>query len=110
MNSAVQSAGQSAGKLSAAITSVIVTGRPLVLQTGVLELAPEQAALRAHNLRPLDGGLHEVRRTVTFKVGEKLGWPGEVPKSLAAILQPIGAAPKSGAARSGTTKVAASAA
>jgi len=69
-------------------TNYEVTGRVCRISTGVLELSKEQAAARLHNLKPVKGKrpLYEVVGPVEFKVGEKIGYEGDLPKSMAEIL------------------------
>lgn len=72
---------------------------PLSLHAGaLLELTPEQALPRARSLRPVGGGVYEVRASVHFKAGETLGVDGVVPKALATALVSPDAAPAAPAA------------
>ena len=81
--------------MSEKITLVTVSGAPLILQRGVLELAPDQAAPRAHALRPVgkvsagERGLFEIRGEVHFKAGERVGFVGDIPKALLGAVQPV---------------------
>jgi len=81
--------------MSEKITAVTVTGGPLILKRGIVELDADQAKRRAHALRPIDRagaagrGLYEIRIEVHFKEGERLGWMGDVPKPLLDFLQPV---------------------
>jgi len=60
-----------------------IIGKAIELTGGILHLTPEQAKSRLHALKPLNDGLFEILKTVTFKVGEKIGFNGDIPKALA---------------------------
>lgn len=76
--------------MSEKLTVFTVTGQPLTLTSGALQLSPAQAARRAHALMPQGTeGRYTIRAEVQFKVGEIVGWIGDVPKRLAGNLQPV---------------------
>ena len=64
------------------MSKYIVTAR-LRLVCGVLILSAEQANPRAHALKPLGKNRFEIINPVEFKVGEKIGYEGDLPKALA---------------------------
>ncbi|OGT01878.1 MAG: hypothetical protein A2143_02350 [Gallionellales bacterium RBG_16_57_15] len=64
------------------MSKYIVTAR-LRLVCGVLTLSADQANPRAHALKPLGKNRFEIINPVEFKVGEKIGYEGELPKALA---------------------------
>ncbi|TAK45259.1 MAG: hypothetical protein EPO27_10595 [Betaproteobacteria bacterium] len=67
----------------------------LTLGAGRVRIDVEQAKTRAHNLKPLGEGLHEIVNPIQFKRGERFGWDGEVPKAMReAFGEPAGAAVK----------------
>lgn len=57
-----------------------VVNRPLFLKGGVLGLTGEQYESRKHALKALGHGRYEVIAEVCFKIGEKIGYGGQVPK------------------------------
>ena len=62
----------------------IVAEKPLYLTAGVLELADKQAASRRSCLKPLKKrGQYEIVDTVCFKVGEEIGYSGNISKMIA---------------------------
>lgn len=65
-----------------------IVNQPVTLHSGVLELSESQAEVRAHNLVPLGGGRFQIVATVQFKGGESFGFDGDLPKALAALLEP----------------------
>ena len=56
----------------------IVTGKPLILKSGSIQLTKEQAASRGYCLKVLDPkkGLYLVTGEACFKVGETIGYDG----------------------------------
>ena len=56
----------------------IVTGKPLTLKSGTLQLTKEQAACRSYCLKALNPkeGLYLVTGDACFKVGETIGYDG----------------------------------
>lgn len=72
-----------------AMTKIEVVNKPLRLGEGVVSLTDEQAADRMHNLKKAGKGRYEILRPVEFKVGETLGYEGEVPKFLRDDLEPF---------------------
>ena len=64
------------------MSKYIVTAR-LRLVCGVLTLSADQANPRAHALKPLGKNRFEIINPVEFKVGEEIGYEGDLPKSLA---------------------------
>lgn len=65
-----------------------VTGHSVNIHSGILDLAPEQAASRLHSLADLGDGLYEVLSPVQFKRGEEIGYDGEVNKALMQQIAP----------------------
>lgn len=63
-----------------------VSARSLQIHTGVLVLTAAQAGPRMHNLKDLGRSRYEVLRPVEFKLGEQIGYEGELPKTLALML------------------------
>ncbi len=64
-----------------------ITGSPVRLVGGVLGLTEKQAAPRLHHLKPLKKkGLFEIVQPVVFKVGEVIGFDGDIPKSQAKLM------------------------
>lgn len=57
--------------------------------SGILELAPEQASSRSHALASLGEGLFEIREPVQFKRGEIVGYDGDVNKALLQLIEPV---------------------
>jgi len=70
----------------------------------VLTLSKGQAAIRSHALKALGDGRYETTAPVEFKVGESFGYDGELPKSLASVIEPVGK-PRTNAARKPATVV-----
>jgi hypothetical protein len=60
----------------------------------VLGLTPEQAAPRAHALRELEEGVFVVEQPVQFKIGEVIGYEGELPRAIATALEDADAKPE----------------
>lgn len=61
---------------------------PLIVPAGSkLELSSDQAALRQHAVRPCGDGTFEALQALQFKVGEEIGYDGEVPKALAHLVE-----------------------
>ena len=60
-----------------------VTGRMVRISHGVLELSEDQASVRMHHLKRISKNKYEVTGAVEFKNGEEIGYPGELPKTLA---------------------------
>lgn len=59
----------------------VVVEKPFVLSTGILELTKEQYQTRKYCLKPAKKkGQYEVTCPVFFKIGEKIGYDGKVPK------------------------------
>lgn len=54
-----------------------------------LVLSKEQAARRQHVLIKITDKLYETTALVQFKAGEEFGLEGVLPKSLAAVLDPV---------------------
>lgn len=63
-----------------------VTARTITLNAGRVKLTDAQARDRAHNLRHIGGGAYEILRPINFKMGEKLGFDGDVRKDMASEL------------------------
>lgn len=53
------------------------------LYAGILLLTKEQAMPRAHNLKEIGKGRYEVVKPVEFKIGETIGYEGDLPKGMA---------------------------
>lgn len=66
----------------------IITGRSVRITSGMLELTAEQAKARAHHLEALQDGRFQIVTTVEFKRGEVIGFEGDLPKALAALMEP----------------------
>lgn len=60
---------------------------PATFNAGILGLTEEQAAVRRHALKKLADGRYEVASPVQFKAGEKIGYAGEMPKTLGQLLE-----------------------
>lgn len=56
-------------------------------QGAVLGLTKEQAAARSHLLKDLGKGKYEVLDKVQFKIGEQLGYEGELPNSIEVLVE-----------------------
>lgn len=54
----------------------------------LLRLTNEQARPRRAVLQPLGGDLHEVITEANFKAGEVIGFDGDLPKAMAASVEP----------------------
>lgn len=62
----------------------VVVEKPLYLTAGILELTDEQAFSRRSCLKPLKKkGQYSVAGTICFKMGEKIGYHGDVSKMIA---------------------------
>ena len=59
---------------------------PASIAAGVLVLDAGQAAARRHALHELGEGRYQVMQPVQFKAGELIGYDGDLPKSLAALV------------------------
>ncbi len=65
-----------------------ITGSPVRLVNGVLGLTEDQAKPRLHNLNALKKkGTFEIVQPVVFKAGEVIGFDGDIPKSLAKLME-----------------------
>ena len=65
-----------------------ITGSPVRLVNGVLGLTEDQAKPRLHNLNALKKkGIFEIVQPVVFKAGEAIGFDGDIPKSLAQLME-----------------------
>ena len=72
---------------------------PIKLHTGLLQLTPEQAKDRMHQLERVEADIYMIKQPVAtpvmFKVGEVIGYDGDIPKALlmniveAEVNQPI---------------------
>lgn len=62
----------------------IVTATSVSLHAGLVQLTPEQASVRSHNLKPVQGqkGVYEIINPIELKRGEKIGLDGDQPKAL----------------------------
>lgn len=58
----------------------------LTLHTGTLELSDAQYARRKHALKKVGKGKYEIVTPVQFKVGEVVGYEGDIPKALATVM------------------------
>ena len=64
--------------------------QPLSFYAGaLLVLTAEQAHVRRAVLRPRGGDLHEVITEANFKIGEVIGFDGDLPKAMAASVEPV---------------------
>jgi hypothetical protein len=88
----------------------IVNARSVRLTGGVLVLTNEQAAPRAHNLKKLNNNRYEIIHAVEFKQNEKIGYEGDLPKSMADVLVDPATATKAKKAAEAAAKAAAAAA
>lgn len=61
----------------------IVTDQPARIASGVLILTDEQASRRMHNLKSLGKKRYEIFKPVVFKIGEEIGYEGDLPKGMA---------------------------
>lgn len=66
-----------------------VISKPIRLHAGKLKLNENQLAPRKHLLSPEAGDVFEIISPVEFKVGELIGYDGEVNKALLQGLEPI---------------------
>ena len=66
----------------------LITGRAARITSGILELTAAQANARAHHLELLQDGRFKIITTVEFKQGEVIGYEGDLPKALAALMEP----------------------
>jgi len=65
-----------------------ITGSPVRLVGGVLGLTEKQAQPRLHNLKAQKKkGTFEIIEPVVFKAGEVIGFDGDIPKSLAKLME-----------------------
>ena len=74
-----------------------ITSVPVRLHSGVLELTKDQAHARRHNLKSLGKNRFEIVNPVEFKVGEVIGYEGDIPKALATVMIDEAAAKKEAA-------------
>lgn len=71
-----------------------VTARSVEIHAGVLQLTDEQAIPRAHRMEKCGKGCWRVSDgPVQFKVGEEFGYDGDLPKDLAADVEPAAKSP-----------------
>jgi len=56
------------------------------LHSGVVLLTEAQAKPRAHNLTSLGKNRYEIIKPVEFKLGEEIGYEGDLPKAMATQL------------------------
>jgi len=74
-----------------------VTGAPLYLHTGELELTDAQARDRHQNLVPAEGkNRYRILAPVCFKAGETIGYDGNQAKKLKSLLRPANPPAKKG--------------
>lgn len=66
-----------------AMNKYTITGRSILLTSGLLELTDEQSRTRLPKLRALSKTRFEIVQPVEFKRGETIGYEGDLPKSLA---------------------------
>jgi hypothetical protein len=59
------------------------------VNSGMVEITPEQARARRFALEPLGGDLYRVTQPTGFKRGEVFGHDGEMPKCLALCLEAV---------------------
>lgn len=59
------------------------------LHTGIVELSRAQAVVRERSLRNLEGDFYEITGPIQFKVGEEIGFDGEVNKRLLEEIRPV---------------------
>lgn len=60
----------------------------VTIPAGRLRLTPAQALARAHLVREVARGMYELDGPVQFKAGEVFGFEGELPKAMAAAVEP----------------------
>lgn len=65
-----------------------IVNQAITLRSGVLELCGSQAASRAHKLVSLGDGRYQIQADVQFKAGERIGFDGDLPRALAALMEP----------------------
>lgn len=56
------------------------------LHSGVLELSDAQYARRKHALKQIGKNKYEITKPVQFKVGETIGYEGDMPKAMADMM------------------------
>ena len=59
-----------------------IINQAITLYSGILDHTPKQAASRSSSLNDLGEGLYEIAGSVQFKVGEQIGYDGEVTKAM----------------------------
>lgn len=64
-----------------------VVGKLARISTGNVELTPEQASDRMHNLKKLGGDVYEVLKPIEFKAGQVFGYDGTPGKGQASIVE-----------------------
>jgi len=57
-----------------------ITEKPVTISSGILRLEKDQAKTRAHNLKLINpkAGTYEIINPVEFKVGEVIGYDGDL--------------------------------
>jgi len=67
-----------------------ITSTTTINQGARISLSKEQAEPRKTMLREVGKGVYEVVSRVQFKVGEKIGYDGDLPRNLATLMQKEG--------------------
>lgn len=68
---------------------IFKTKAPVSIHSGKLRLTEKQALARASMVTKERAGLYRVIKPMEFKAGEKFGYDGELPKSLAALVEEV---------------------
>jgi len=58
-------------------------------QGTILELTDDQAKRRIHNLTEGEKGVYIVDKVVQFKMGEVIGYEGDIPKPIMSLIEPM---------------------
>lgn len=64
----------------------LITEAPVFLKSGMLELTDKQAARRKHALELIENNIYLIKSEVCFKVGEEIGFDGELSKALEVMM------------------------